>query len=80
MQRLEDLAHQYKNFSVVALNKVLPSALIFDDIWISSNFEWLLVPGGADRVFRAEEGTLVRHKDSVSKTYETYTETVKAAR
>jgi predicted phosphohydrolase len=43
--------------------------LIFDDTWINSSFDWLSFRGGPERIYRREEGTLIRATDVVNEKY-----------
>lgn len=46
--------------------------LIFDDVWISTSFNWLSFRGDRDRTYRMEEGTLVCNQRVVNQQYERY--------
>ncbi|MEU3626923.1 hypothetical protein BS329_39450 [Amycolatopsis coloradensis] len=54
LERLTCLADAHVNLSLVRAHD-----LIFDDTWANTGFDWLSF-GGPDRVYRREEGTLIR--------------------
>lgn len=74
LRRLENLAKRYERFSFVRLRNTHAKILIFDDVWVSTSFNWLSFRGDSDRTYRMEEGTLVSIPSRVQKQYEHYLE------
>lgn len=64
VKRLELLASRHKNLTLAHVDQPSSHALIFDDTWVNSSFDWLGHRGGP-LVFRREEGTLVRADKAV---------------
>lgn len=72
LTRLKNLARRYGNFRFVRLKNTHAKILIFDDVWISTSFNWLSFRGDSERTYRMEEGTLVSIPKRVSSEYEKY--------
>lgn len=66
LRRLQQLADAHDNLTLARVDEALPHDLIFDDTWVSTNFDWLSHHGGPRRVYRREEGTLIRSAAAVS--------------
>jgi hypothetical protein len=69
--RLTQLAGKRSNFNIVEVTGPHHHALIFDDTWVNTSFDWLSYQGGVSRAFRREEGTLIR-ADVVEERYRHY--------
>ncbi|MGW4368009.1 hypothetical protein ACWEKT_20430 [Nocardia takedensis] len=69
IDRLSRLEERFQNLSVTRLKDSRPPCLIFDDTWINSSFDWLSFRGGPERVYRREEGTLIRAAGVVNDKY-----------
>lgn len=72
LRRLENLAGRYERFTFIRLRNTHAKILIFDDVWVSTSFNWLSFRGDSDRTYRMEEGTLVSIPSRVQKQYEHY--------
>lgn len=73
LRRLSNLSSRYPDkFTFVRLKSTHAKILIFDDIWISTSFNWLSFRGSRDRTYRMEEGTLVRSKEKTDEHYNRY--------
>lgn len=61
VQRLEELAQAYpKAFTFSRLSGTHAKILIFDDVCVTTSFNWLSFQGSKDRTYRMEEGNLIR--------------------
>ena len=69
IKRLSAGQDRYSNLTVVQLTNSRPPCLIFDETWINSSFDWLSFRGGPERVYRREEGTLIRATSVVNDKY-----------
>lgn len=74
LRRLENLAKRYDRFTFMRLRNTHAKILIFDDVWVSTSFNWLSFRGDSDRTYRMEEGTMVSIPSRVEKQYEQYKE------
>lgn len=72
LRKLKNLADRYDNFEFARLSNTHAKILIFDDIWVSTSFNWLSFRGDPDRTYRMEEGTLVAIPAKVQQQYEQY--------
>lgn len=77
IERLRNLSRRYSQlFRFVRLANSHAKVLIFDDLWISTSFNWLSFRGDPERTYRMEEGTLVKIPGQVTAQYERYLEMV----
>lgn len=73
MERLANLQSRFsQKFSFERLANTHAKVLIFDDVWVSTSFNWLSFRGDPDRTYRMEEGTLVRIPERVAQEYERF--------
>jgi hypothetical protein len=72
LRKLNNLAARYEKLRIVRLQNTHAKILIFDDLWITSSFNWLSFKGDPNRTYRMEEGTLVQIRSEVDKAYERY--------
>jgi hypothetical protein len=72
LRKLKNLADRYDNLEFARLGNTHAKILIFDDIWVSTSFNWLSFRGDPDRTYRMEEGTLVAIPPKVQQQYEQY--------
>lgn len=72
LRRLENLSKRYDQFNFMRLRNTHAKILIFDDVWVSTSFNWLSFRGDSDRTYRMEEGTLVNIPSRVDKQYGHY--------
>ena len=70
IRQLRALAAQRTNLTVTPVDGDISPVLIYDDVWVNTNFSWLAYRGDPTRTYRREEGTLVRIADRVGKEYE----------
>lgn len=78
LRKLINLAARYDKLRVVRLQNTHAKILIFDDLWITTSFNWLSFKGDPNRTYRMEEGTLVQIPSEVDKAYERYIEVLDA--
>jgi hypothetical protein len=72
LRKLNNLAARYEKLRVVRLQSTHAKILIFDDIWITTSFNWLSFRGDPNRTYRMEEGTLVQIKSEVDRAFDRY--------
>jgi len=72
LRKLNNLAARYEKLRIVRLQNTHAKILIFDDLWITTSFNWLSFKGDPNRTYRMEEGTLVQIRSEVDKAYERY--------
>lgn len=72
LRKLTNLAARYDKLRVVRLKNTHAKILIFDDMWITTSFNWLSFRGDPNRTYRMEEGTLVQIQSEVEKAFERY--------
>lgn len=77
-RRLRGLSKTYPNFTLTELGNTHAKILIFDDVWVTTSFNWLSFKGDPDRTYRQEEGLLVRLKDQVDTAYEDFTQQIES--
>ncbi len=78
LRKLSNLAARYDKLRVVRLQNTHAKILIFDDLWITTSFNWLSFKGDPTRTYRMEEGTLVQIQSEVDKAFERYIEVLDA--
>ncbi|WP_440068607.1 hypothetical protein [Streptosporangium sp. OZ121] len=70
LRTLRNLQRRYSDkFTFTRIRNTHAKVLIFDDVWISTSFNWLSFLGDPDRTYRQEEGTLVRSGAIVDERY-----------
>ncbi|WP_430296884.1 hypothetical protein [Sinomonas sp. B1-1] len=72
IDRLKNLSLRFDKFTFVRVKNTHAKILIFDDVWVSTSFNWLSFRGDSDRTYRMEEGTLVAIPSRVDKEYLRY--------
>ena len=80
VRRLANLAARYENFTLTELRSNHAKVLIFDDVWVSTSFNWLSFKGDRDRTYRMEEGTLVRGRTTADAQYQRFLDQIDQAR
>ncbi|GAA2215689.1 hypothetical protein GCM10009850_111570 [Nonomuraea monospora] len=71
VSRLNNLTRRYpKLFTFTRITNTHAKILIYDDVWITTSFNWLSFRGDPNRTYRMEEGTLVRDQTLVTTQYE----------
>lgn len=78
-RRLRGLAKNFRNFHFAELGNTHAKILIFDDIWITTSFNWLSFKGDPDRTYRQEEGLLVRVPEQVDAEYADFQQQIEDA-
>ncbi|UVS78421.1 hypothetical protein Actkin_02154 [Actinokineospora sp. UTMC 2448] len=79
LNRLQRLADTHHNLTLVRVDEPLPHDLIYDDTWVNTSFDWLSYRGGPARVYRREEGTLIRAAAAVDDRHATCAAIIDAA-
>jgi hypothetical protein len=72
LRKLNNLAARYDKLRIVRLQNTHAKILIFDDLWITTSFNWLSFKGDPNRTYRMEEGTLVQIPSEVDKAFGRY--------
>ncbi|MFJ8641920.1 phospholipase D-like domain-containing protein [Streptomyces sp. NPDC093610] len=73
VRKLENLAARYTDkFTFTRLKSTHAKVLVFDDVWITTSFNWLSFKGDPDRTYRMEEGSLVRNRQVADTYYSRY--------
>ncbi|MFE7332316.1 hypothetical protein ACFU8W_47190 [Streptomyces sp. NPDC057565] len=73
IRRLENLAARYPNkFDFSRLKSTHAKVLVFDDVWVTTSFNWLSFKGDRNRTYRMEEGSLIRNKQLTDTQYQRY--------
>ncbi|MFE6522639.1 phospholipase D-like domain-containing protein [Streptomyces sp. NPDC057794] len=73
VRKLENLASRYKErFTFTQVKSTHAKVLLYDDVWITTSFNWLSFEGDRDRTYRMEEGTLVRGRSIADTQYNRY--------
>lgn len=73
LRRLSNLQGRYQEkLRLIRHPNTHAKVLIFDDVWVSTSFNWLSFRGDADRTYRMEEGTLVRSRLHADREYAQY--------
>lgn len=73
LRKLTNLATRYKNkLTFTRLKATHAKVLLYDNVWVTTSFNWLSFKGDPDRTYRMEEGTLVRNRDTADAQYTRY--------
>lgn len=75
--KLGDLARKYANLRFVRLPNTHAKILIYDDVYITSSFNWLSFKGDPNRTYRMEEGTLIEGAAQTDRVHERYSRVLK---
>lgn len=79
--KLHNLAKRYPQFfRFTRLNSTHAKVLLFDDVWITTSFNWLSFRGDPNRTYRSEEGTLVRGRQTADDQHQRYLAQIEAER
>jgi hypothetical protein len=76
VQRLRRLADKHDRFNFLRLRNTHTKILIYDDICVTTSFNWLSFRGDPERTYRMEEGTLIRRRSLVDHAWERYVELI----
>ncbi|MFD3621494.1 hypothetical protein ACFWWT_41105 [Streptomyces sp. NPDC058676] len=73
VRKLTNLAARYPSkFSFTRLKSTHAKVLVYDDVWVTTSFNWLSFKGDPDRTYRMEEGSLVRNRNNADTQYARY--------
>ncbi|MGW4891024.1 phospholipase D-like domain-containing protein [Kitasatospora sp. NPDC004240] len=73
IRRLENLAARYPDkFEFSRLKSTHAKVLVFDDVWVTTSFNWLSFKGDRNRTYRMEEGSLICDKKHADAKYQRY--------
>ncbi|MGW0486908.1 phospholipase D-like domain-containing protein [Streptomyces olivaceus] len=73
VRKLENLASRFKEkFTFTRVKSTHAKVLVYDDVWVTTSFNWLSFAGDRDRTYRMEEGTLVRGREKADEQYRRY--------
>lgn len=70
--KLRELAQRHPNLRFVRLPNTHAKILIYDDVYITSSFNWLSFRGDPNRTYRMEEGTLIEGAAQADRVHERY--------
>ncbi|MEV6131981.1 hypothetical protein AB0M05_35215 [Streptomyces violaceusniger] len=81
VRKLTNLADRYKDkFTFTRLKSTHAKILVYDDVWVTTSFNWLSFKGDPDRTYRMEEGSLVRNRQNADTQYARYLQMIKEQR
>ncbi|MFD7408668.1 hypothetical protein ACFV7R_39875 [Streptomyces sp. NPDC059866] len=73
VRKLTNLAARYRDkLTFTRLKSTHAKVLVFDDVWVTTSFNWLSFRGDPDRTYRMEEGSLVRNRQITDSQYDRY--------
>lgn len=72
--KLRKLARTYPNLRFVRLPNTHAKILIYDDVYITSSFNWLSFKGDPSRTYRMEEGTLIESAAQADRVHKRYSQ------
>ncbi|MFL0564613.1 phospholipase D-like domain-containing protein [Microbacterium sp. 179-I 1D1 NHS] len=72
--KLRELAQRYANLRFVRLPNTHAKILIYDDVYITSSFNWLSFKGDPSRTYRMEEGTLIEGAAQADRVHKRYSQ------
>ncbi|MEU8618794.1 hypothetical protein [Streptomyces sp. NPDC048623] len=77
VRKLNNLAARYEDkFTFTRLKSTHAKVLVYDDVWVTTSFNWLSFKGDPDRTYRMEEGSLVRNRQITDVQYTRYLELI----
>ncbi|MFF9074522.1 hypothetical protein OIU91_41090 (plasmid) [Streptomyces sp. NBC_01456] len=77
VRKLGNLAARYPaKFTFTRLKSTHAKVLVYDDVWVTTSFNWLSFRGDPDRTYRMEEGSLVRNRQVADAQYDRYTDLI----
>ncbi|MGW0886140.1 phospholipase D-like domain-containing protein [Streptomyces sp. NPDC002671] len=81
VHKLNNLAARYRDkFAFTRLKSTHAKVLVYDDVWVTTSFNWLSFKGDPDRTYRMEEGSLVRNRQIADTHYTRYLELIEDQR
>ncbi|MEU1940789.1 hypothetical protein ACH49O_40730 [Streptomyces coeruleorubidus] len=73
VRKLTNLAKRYPDkFTFTRLKATHAKVPPYDDVWVTTSFNWLSFKGDPDRTYRMEEGSLVRNRQNADTQYDRY--------
>ncbi|WP_316771624.1 phospholipase D-like domain-containing protein [Streptomyces sasae] len=73
VHKLTNLANRYPDkFTFTRLKSTHAKVLLYDDVWVTTSFNWLSFVGDPDRTYRMEEGSLIRNREIANAQYDRY--------
>lgn len=73
VRKLNNLADRYQDkFTLARLKSTHAKVLVYDDVWVTTSFNWLSFKGDPDRTYRMEEGSLIRNRQITDTQYTRY--------
>jgi hypothetical protein len=77
VRKLTNLAGRYRDkLSFTRLKSTHAKVLVYDDVWVTTSFNWLSFKGDPERAYRMEEGSLVRNRQIADTQYARYLELI----
>ncbi|MER5985601.1 phospholipase D-like domain-containing protein [Streptomyces sp. NPDC001787] len=77
VRKLTNLAARYPaKFTFSRLKSTHAKVLVYDDVWVTTSFNWLSFQGDRDRTYRMEEGSLVRNRQITDTQHARYIELI----
>lgn len=77
VRKLTNLADRYRDkLSFTRLKSTHAKVLVYDDVWVTTSFNWLSFKGDPERTYRMEEGSLVRNRQIADTQYARYLELI----
>lgn len=77
VRKLNNLAARYHDkLTFTRLKSTHAKVLVYDDVWVTTSFNWLSFKGDPDRTYRMEEGSLVRNCEISDTQYDRYLELI----
>lgn len=80
IDKLNALARTYLNFKFARLPSTHAKILIYDDVYITSSFNWLSYRGDPNRTYKMEKGTLVQGVAQTDRVHARYSRVLKDSR
>ncbi|MFF7929079.1 hypothetical protein ACFZDP_50015 [Streptomyces mirabilis] len=77
VRKLNNLATRYPDkLTFTRLKSTHAKVLVYDDVWVTTSFNWLSFKGDPDRTYRMEEGSLIRNRQVADTQYDRYLELI----
>ncbi|MCX4598349.1 hypothetical protein OG819_55425 [Streptomyces sp. NBC_01549] len=81
VRKITNLAARYQDkLTFTRLKSTHAKVLVYDDVWVTTSFNWLSFKGDPDRTYRMEEGSLVRNHKIADTQYARYLELIEDQR
>ncbi|GAA3175919.1 MULTISPECIES: phospholipase D-like domain-containing protein [Streptomyces] len=77
VRKLNNLVARYQDkITFTRLKSTHAKVLVYDDVWVTTSFNWLSFKGDPDRTYRMEEGSLIRNRQVTDAQYARYLELI----